>query len=92
MLKKRTKKRNMLTTNLEITELAYVLHITANRLRDTISAVNIPSAYRVQISRKVHWLIRQAQSLGSSLQPANPDAFLTKKSTESIGEQLGLFD
>lgn len=81
----------MLTTNLEITELAYVLHITANRLRDTISAVNIPSAYRVQISRKVHWLIGQAQSLGCSLQPANPDAFLTKKNTEKIAEQLNMF-
>ena len=91
MLKKRNKKRNLLTTNLEITELAYVLHITANRLRDTISAVNIPSAYRIQISRKVHWLIRQAQSLGCLLQPANPDAFLTKKSTEKIAEQLDMF-
>lgn len=79
----------MLTTNIENTVLACVLHITANRLMDTISAVNIPSAHRVQISRKVHWLIGQRHRLRCELQPASPDAFLTKNS-DMIGEQLNL--
>ena len=42
MPNKRTKKRNLLTTNLELTELAYVLHISAIRLRETLSAINVP--------------------------------------------------
>ena len=91
MIKKRSKKRNILTKNKEITELAYIFHLSANRIRSTITAVNIPAAYREQISRKVQWLIDQAQSLGDELQPPTPSAFLTKDSTERIGEQLGLF-
>ena len=47
MPNKRTKKRNLLTTNLELTELAYVLHISAIRLRETLSAINVPNAYRI---------------------------------------------
>ena len=91
MIKKRSKKRNILTKNKEITELAYVFHLSAGRIRTTITSVNIPAAYREQISRKVQWLIDQAQSLGDELQPPTPAAFLTKDSTERIGEQLGLF-
>lgn len=92
MIQKRTKKRNKLTTNAEIAELAYALHIAANRLRLTISMINIPSAYRIQISRHVQWMINQAQSLGNELQGKNPQAFLSKESTERICEQLGVFD
>jgi hypothetical protein len=92
MLKKRTKKRNILTKNEEITELAYIFHLSASRIRTTITSVNIPAAYREQISRKVHWLIDQAQSLGNELQPPTPNAFLTKDSTEKIADQLGLFN
>lgn len=92
MIKKRSKKRNILTTNNEITELAYVFHLSATRIRSTITSVNIPAAYREQISRKVQWLIEQAQSLGDELQPPTPAAFLTKDSTEQIADQLGLFN
>ncbi len=92
MLKKRTKKRNILTKNEEITELAYIFHLSASRIRTTITSVNIPAAYREQISRKVQWLIGQAQSLGHELQPPTPTAFLTKDSTEKIADQLGLFN
>jgi hypothetical protein len=92
MIKKRSKKRNILTTNKEITELAYVLHLSAGRMRTTITSVNIPAAYREQISRKVQWLIEQAQSLGDELDPAAPTAFVTKESTERIAEHLGLFN
>jgi hypothetical protein len=91
MPKKRTKKRNLLTTNLELTELAYVLHLVANRLRTTITEINIPAAYRIQISRHVQWMIEQAQSLGIELNAPNEKAFMTKEGTEKIGEQLGLF-
>ena len=92
MIKKRSKKRNILTTNKEITELAYVFHLSAGRIRTTITSVNIPAAYREQIGRKVQWLIDQAQSLGNELQPPTPSAFLTKDSTERIADQLGLFN
>jgi len=92
MSNKRTKKRNSLTTNLEITELAYVLHVCANRLRTTITEVNIPSSYRIQISRHAQWMAAQARSLGKELNTPNELAFATKESTEKIGEQLGLFE
>ena len=92
MLNKRTKKRNLLTTNLELTELAYALHVCANRLRTTITEVNIPSGYRIQISRHVQWMVAQARSLGKELIAPNELAFATKETTEQIGEQLGLFD
>ena len=92
MPNKRTKKRNLLTTNLELAELAYVLHIVANRLRTTITEINIPSAYRIQINRHIQWMLGQARSLGTELTSPNEKAFVTKESTEKIGEQLGLFD
>jgi len=91
-MEKRTKKRNKLTTNAEIAELAYALHISANRLRLTISQINIPAAYRLQIARHVQWMIGQAKSLGDELIAPQPDAFLTKESTERIAEHLGVFD
>jgi len=91
-MEKRTKKRNKLTTNAEIAELAYVLHISANRLRLTISQINLPAAYRLQITRHVHWMIGQAKSLGDELIAPQPNAFMTKESTERIAEHLGVFD
>lgn len=92
MPNRRTKKRNLLTTNLELTELAYALHVCANRLRTTITEVNIPSSYRIQISRHAQWMATQARSLGKELNAPNELAFTTKESTEKIGGQLGLFD
>ena len=92
MPNRRTKKRNLLTTNLELAELAYMLHVCANRLRITITQVNIPSSYRIQISRHVQWMTLQARSLGKELNAPNELAFATKESTERIGEQLGLFE
>lgn len=92
MNQKRSKKRNKLTTNLEIATLAYDLHLVANRLRKTISEINITAAYRVQIARHVQWMLNQAKSLGSELNAPQPNAFLTKDSTEKIAEHLGLFD
>jgi hypothetical protein len=91
-MQKRTKKRNKLTTNAEIAELAYALHLSANRLRLTISEINIPAAYRLQIARHVQWMISQAQSLGEELNAPQPNAFRTKESSERIAEQLGVFD
>ncbi|MBT8603060.1 hypothetical protein G6662_00520 [Polynucleobacter paneuropaeus] len=91
-MKKRTKKRNKLTTNAEIAELAYVLHISASRLRLTISQINLPAAYRLQITRHVQWMLNQAKSLGEQLNAPQPNAFITKESTERIAEHLGVFD
>lgn len=92
MIQKRTKKRNKLTTNAEIAELAYALHISANRLRLTISQINLPAAYRMQIARHVQWMLNQAKSLGEELSTPQPNAFFTKEATERICEQLGVFD
>ncbi|MBU3617609.1 hypothetical protein [Polynucleobacter sp. JS-Fieb-80-E5] len=91
-MQKRTKKRNKLTTNAEIAELAYVFHISANRLRLTISQINLPAAYRLQIARHVQWMLNQAKSLGEQLNAPQPNAFITKESTERIAEHLGVFD
>lgn len=91
-MQKRTKKRNKLTTDAEIAHLAYALHLTANRLRLTISEINIPAAYRLQIARHVQWMISQAQSLGDELNAPQPNAFRNKESSERIAEQLGVFD
>ncbi|QKM64692.1 hypothetical protein DCO17_05245 [Polynucleobacter tropicus] len=92
MTQKRSKKRNKLTTNVELTRLAYDFHLLGNRLRTTISEINITAAYRVQIARHVQWMLNQAKSLGSELNAPQPKAFLTKESTERIAEHLGLFD
>ncbi len=91
-MQKRSKKRNKLTTNRELARLAYDFHLLGNRLRTTISEVNITAAYRVQIARHVQWMLNQAKSLGNELEAKNPNAFLTKESTERIAEQLGVFD
>ena len=91
-MQKRSKKRNKLTTNAENAELAYALHLAANRLRLTISVINIPAAYRLQIARHVQWMINQAQSSGEELNAPQPNAFRTKESSERIAEQLGVFD
>ena len=84
MIQKRTKKRNKLTTNAEIAQLAYSLHISANRLRLTISQINMPAAYRLQIARHVQWMLNQAKSLGEQLNAPQPNAFMTKEATERI--------
>ncbi len=91
-MKKRSKKRNLLTTNAELAELAYAFHISAQRLRLTASKVNIPQAYRLQIAARIQWLLDQARSLGSELNSKDSKAFATKESTERIAEQLGVFD
>ena len=90
-MQKRSKKRNLLTTNAELAELAYIEHLVASKLKVTASRVNIPQAYRLQIASRIQWLEAQARSLGNELIPKNPTAFLTLSSTERICEQLGVF-
>lgn len=91
MEKRRSKKRNYLTNNAELAELAYILHLVARRLRETIAAINITAAYRIQIERHARWMEMQAQSLGQELDAPNPTAFTSKESAELICEQLGVF-
>lgn len=88
----RSKKRNILTTNAELAELAYAMHVCSNRIKQTVTEINIAAAYRIQIDRHVRWLTHQARSLGKELNPPNELAFKSKESTEQIAEQLGLFD
>lgn len=91
MIKKRSKKRNFLTTNAELAELAYVFHVNAKRLRETITAINIPAHYRIQIERHARWMAMQAQSLGCELDVPSSSIFATKEAAELICEQLGVF-
>lgn len=90
-MQKRTKKRNKLTQNAELAELAFQLHQGAARLRRTLMEINIPAAYREKLNRRVFDWISQACLLGLELIPANEAAFITLESTESECERLGLF-
>jgi len=88
---KRTKKRNKLTQNTEIAELAYALHLGASRLRMTLMEINIPAAYHKKLSRRIYDWVNQAQLLGLELAPPNEQAFLSKETTEAECERMGLF-
>ncbi|MBU3557617.1 hypothetical protein ICN18_08240 [Polynucleobacter sp. Ross1-W9] len=92
MAKRRSKKRNYLTLDVEFAELAYVLHGNANRLRTTATHINITAAFRMQLLRMEQRMVELARSLGNELDQPDQDAFMTKESTERIGDQLGLFD
>jgi hypothetical protein len=87
----RSKKRNLLTKDIEIVELAYVFHICAARLRETITQINVPAAYRLQVLRHVQWLIEQGKQLGVELSSPDADVFATKEKAEKTAERLGLF-
>jgi hypothetical protein len=92
MAKRRSKKRNYLTMDVELAELAYVLHGNANRLRTTAAQINITAAFRMQLLRIAQKMTSLARSLSAELDEPNPDAFATKESTEKLGDQIGLFD
>jgi hypothetical protein len=92
MTKRRSKKRNYLTTDVELAELAYVLHGNANRLRGTATNINITAAFRMQLLRMEQRMAKLARSLGAELELPNQDVFATKESTEKIGMQIGLFE
>lgn len=90
-MQKRTKKRNKLTQNAELAELAYQLHQGATRLRRTLMEINIPAAYREKLGRRIFDWVNQAQLLGAELIPPKEAAFLTLETTEAECERLGLF-
>lgn len=92
MTKRRSKKRNYLTMDLELAELAYVLHGNANRLRATATHINITAAFRMQLLRMEQRMAKLARSLGVELEMPNQDVFATKEGAERLGEKLGLFD
>ena len=91
MTQRRSKKRNYLTMDVELAELAYVLHGNANRLRGTATHINITAAFRMQLLMMEQRMVKIARSLGVELDQPNQEAFLTKESTERIGDQLDLF-
>ena len=91
MIKRRNKKRNYLTQDIELAELAYVLHGNANRLRATATQINITAAFRMQLLRLDQRMVVMAKCLGIELSKPNPEAFLSKESTERLGDLLGLF-
>jgi len=53
--------------------------------------INIPAAYREKLNRRVFDWVKQAQLLGTELNPSNDDAFLSIETTEAECERLGLF-
>ena len=91
MSKRRSKKRNYLTMDVELAELAYVLHANANRLRATATHINITAAFRMQLLRIEQRMANIAKSLGAELDQPDRDAFLSKEAAERTGDQLGLF-
>jgi hypothetical protein len=91
MENKRSKKTNLLTKDIELAELAYVFHICAIKLRETIVQINVPAAYRLRVLRHVQWLTDQARSLGIELSIPNADAFASRDAAEKIAEELGVF-
>lgn len=92
MLKKRSKKRNLLTTDMDLAELAYQLYVNAIRLRETATHINVPAAFRMQLLRRVQGDISLAKSLGTELDIPDEEAFSTKDRAEKRAEMLGLFD
>ncbi|MBU3619907.1 hypothetical protein [Polynucleobacter sp. JS-Fieb-80-E5] len=92
MANKRSKKRNLLTLDADLTELAYQLHVNASRLRETATHINIPAAFRMQLLRRVQSDMNLAKSLGLELSIPEVEVFSNKDSTEKAAESLGLFD
>ena len=90
--KRRSKKKNLLTQDKELAELAYRLHINAFKLRETVTHVNITAAFRVQLLRRIQSDMNLARSLGKELSKPNEDAFLTLEIAEETAEAVGAFD
>lgn len=91
-MKRRSKKRNFLTTDGEIAELAYVCHMNAKRLQQTATAINITAAFRMELLRLAHRHINLAIKLGLELDMPDPEVFISEESTERLAEKLGVFD
>jgi hypothetical protein len=56
----------------------------------TMLRTNLNSYFRDRVVRLTQRLAKEAIGLGNDLEPANPKAFETAKSTEIIAKQLGL--
>jgi len=52
--------------------------------------INISAAYREKLSRRVFDWVKQAQLLGTELDPSNENAFLYIENTETECEKLGV--
>lgn len=91
MEKKRSKKRNYLTNDKDLAELAYVLHVNADQLTLTATGINIPAEFRMRLLRQVQAARKLARSLGLELDKSDEDVFESKKSTEQFADSLGLF-
>jgi integrase len=91
-MKRRSKRRNFLTTDSEIAELAYACHINAKRLQLTATAINITAAFRMELLRLAQRHINVAIKLGYELDTPDPEVFITKESAEKFAEALGIFN
>lgn len=90
-MKRRSKKRNFLTTDGEIAELAYACHLNAKRLQRTATAINITAAFRMELLRLAQRHINVAIKLGNELDTPDPKVFISMESTERLAEMLGVF-
>lgn len=91
MTKKRSKKRNLLTLDAELVELAYQLHVNASHLWETVTHINIPAAFRIQLLRRVQSDMNLARSLGIELSSPDEEAFSSKESVQKAAKIFGLF-
>jgi hypothetical protein len=92
MEKRRSKKRNYLTKDEELVELAYRLHFNAIKLRETVTHINITAEFRMRLLRGIQSDINLAKSLGVELSRPDENALLTIGDIEKKAEELGLFD
>lgn len=91
MAKKRSKKRNLLTLDAELVELAYQLHVNASHLRETVMHINIPASFRMQLLRRVQSDMNLARSLGIELSSPDEEAFSSKENVQKAAKMHGLF-
>jgi hypothetical protein len=82
--------RNKLTTNKQVTDAALTLWECSDYITKTILRTNLNSYCRDRLVRLTQRLAKEAIGLSNDLEPPNPKAFETAKSTETIARQHGL--
>jgi len=77
----RTKRVNVSTSDLQVTNLADALWVYSNKLDSEIRQANVSSQFRDQLARVLTRLRHYAQDLGKSLEKPNDQAFVSADST-----------
>ena len=72
--------------------MALTLWECSDYMTKTMLRTNLNSYFRDRVVRLTQRLAKEAIGLGNDLEPANPKAFETANSTETIAKQLGLLN